>query len=147
MEALDGPGSEEIAVEVPLEALLDAGSQHLNRDGLERPVRATHFGLMHLRDRGGGDRRTELDVELVDRRAQSLLDRFPRLALREGRQAVLEGGKIAGQLAADDVVAGGEELPELDVGWPERGERLGKFRFAGVLSNAVLAQRRRHARE
>ncbi len=47
--------------------------------------------------------------------------------LREGRQAVLEGGEIAGELAADDVVAGGEELAELDVGGPERGERFGEL--------------------
>src|SRR3990170_221655 len=120
MEALDRPGREEIAVEVPLEALLDAGPEHLDRDGLEPSVGPAQFGLMHLRDRGGGDRRPELGVELVDGRAQSLLDRFLCLALREGRQAVLEGGKIAGQLTADDVVAGGEELAELDVGGPER---------------------------
>ncbi len=82
--------------------------------------------LVHLRDRGGGDRRPELGVKLVDRRAERLLDRRARLALREGRQAILEGGQIAGELAADDVVAGGEELAELDVGRPERGERFGE---------------------
>ncbi len=147
MEALDHPGREEIAVEVPLEALLDAGSEHLDRDRLERAVGPAHFRLMHLSDRGGGDRRPELGVKRVDRRAQRLLDRGACLALREGRQAVLEGGEIARQLAADDVVAGGEELAELDVGRPERGERLGELRLVAVLSGPVLAERRRHAGE
>ena len=45
--------------------------------------------------------------------------------------------QIAGQLAADDVVAGGEELAELDVGRPERGQRFGQPRLVAV-AGAVL---------
>ena len=61
---------------------------------------------------------------LIDGRFELRLDGLHRLALRERRQAVLERGEIAGELAADDVVAGGEELTELDVGRPKRGECL-----------------------
>ena len=124
MEALDHARGEEIAVEVLLEALLDAGAQHLDCNRLERAIRHPHLGLMHLRDRGRRHRRAELGVERVDGRAQRLLDRGARLALRERRQPVLKRGEIAGKLAADDVVAGRQELAELDVRRPKRGERV-----------------------
>ena len=58
-----------------------------------------------------------------------LLDGGARLALRERRQAVLQRGEIAGKLAADEVVAGGEKLAELDVGRAERGQRFGELRL------------------
>ena len=78
---------------------------------------------MHLRDRGRRHWRAELGKQRVDRRFERLLDGLARLVLREGRQAILERSEIGGKLAADDVVAGGEELAELDVGGAERGER------------------------
>ena len=78
---------------------------------------------MHLRDRGRRHRRAELGKQRVDRRFERVLDGLSRLFLRKRRQAILERGEIGGELAADDVVAGGEELAELDVGGAERGER------------------------
>ena len=148
MEALDHAGGEEVAVEIAVEALLDAGAQHLDGDRLQRAVRHPHLGLVHLGDRGGGDRRSELGEQRIDGRAERLLDRLPRFALREGRQAVLQRGEIGGELAADDVVAGGEELAELDVGRPERGERGRQLAPRCRPSPcAVLAERRGHAAE
>ena len=123
MEALDHARGEEIRVEVLVEALLDAGAQHLDGDWLQRAVWLAHRGLMHLRDRGCGHRRAELGKQRVDGRFERIFDGLSRLVLREGRQAILERGEIGGELAADDVVAGGEELAELDVGRPKRGER------------------------
>ena len=84
MEALDHARGEEIAVEVPLEALLDAGPQHLDGDRLQLAVGPAQLRLVHLGDRGGGDRRPELGVELVDRRAERLLDRRPASACEKG---------------------------------------------------------------
>ena len=147
MESLDHARGEDVGVEVPLETLLDAGPQHLDGDRLERAVRHPHLGLMHLRDRGGGDGGAELGIERVDGRTQRLLDRRARLGLRERRQAVLQRGEIAGQLAADDVVARREKLAELDVGGPERGQRVGELRLVRALGSAVLAERRGDAGE
>ena len=123
MEALDHARGEEIRVEVLVEALLDAGAQHLHRHWLERAVRLAHRRFMHLRDRGRRHGRAELGKQRVDRRLERVLDGLARLVLRKRRQAILERGEIGGELAADDVVAGGEELAELDVGGAERGER------------------------
>src|SRR5262245_30010474 len=147
MEALDHSRGKEITVEVLLEALLDAGPEHLDRDRGERAILVANLRLVHLGDRCRGDGRTELGIDLLDRRAERLFDRRPRLALREWRQAVLERGEIAGELAADDVVARGEELSELDVGRPERGERIGELGFVAARPGAVLAERRRDPRE
>ena len=102
---------------------------------------------MHLRDRGGRHGRAELGEELVDRSVKRLLDRLARLGLREGRQAVLKCREVAGKLAPDDVVAGGEELAELDVGGAERGERLRESRLVARLARPVLAKGCSHAAE
>ena len=67
MEALDHARGEEIAVEIPLEALLDAGPEHLDGDGLQDTIRHPHLGLVHLGDRGCGNGRSEFGVELIDR--------------------------------------------------------------------------------
>ena len=106
---------------------------------------------MHLGDRGCGDRRPELGEQRVDGGFERVFDRLSRFVLREGRQAVLERREIGGELAADDVVAGGEELAELDVGRPKRGERRGQPRLVGHVVACpiclVFAERRGHAAE
>src|SRR5262249_37788188 len=86
---------------------------------------------MHLSDRGGCDRRPEFGEQRGDRRFQRVFNRLSRFVLREGRESVLQGGEIGRKLAADDVVAGGEELAEFDVGRPERSERSGQPRLVG----------------
>jgi hypothetical protein len=45
-------------LQVGAKAPLDVGTQHLDRDRLAA-VRGRNLGAMHLRDRGGGDRRAE----------------------------------------------------------------------------------------
>src|SRR3979490_763038 len=109
MQALDHAGGEEIAVEVALEALLDARSEHLYRHRLERPVELAHLRLMHLGDRGGSDRGAKLHVKRVDGASQRLLDRLPRLGLRKGRETILKRRENGGALAPAGGVAGCEE--------------------------------------
>ncbi len=138
MQPLDHAGGEEVAVEVLLEALLDVGPEHLDGHRPQPTAGLADGGLMHLRDGGGRYRRTEFGEELFDGGVQRLLDGLPRLGLRERGQAVLQGGKVGGELAADDVVAGGEKLPELDVGGTKGGERGGEPRLvAGRLALAL----------
>ena len=57
------------------------GRKHLDRDRLQRAVSRSHLGLVHLGDRGGGDRGSELGEQRVDGGAERLLDRFPRLVV------------------------------------------------------------------
>ena len=151
MKPLDHAGGEEIRIEVLVEALLDAWAQHLDGDWLHRAAWLAHGGLMHLGDRGCSDRRTELREQRGDGPFERVFDRLSRFVLRERRQAVLQRGEIGRELAADDVVAGGEELAELDVGRPKRGERGGQSRLIGHFVACpiclVFAERRGHAAE
>ena len=118
-------GKEE-RVEIGLEAALDAGPQHLHRHRLARAV-GLDLGAMHLRDRGGGDRRAR---SWRRRRCSGLPkrgdDRALRLGLRERRHLVLQALEIARDRHADHVRPRRQELAELDVGRPEPGERGGK---------------------
>ena len=61
-QILGVPRGEGEGAEIGMETLLDAGPQHFDRDGA-RLVCGLDLGLdrraMHLRDRGGGDRRAE----------------------------------------------------------------------------------------
>ena len=123
------------------------GRSTLTATGLSVPSGTRSLALCTCAIEAAATGRAELGIERVDGRAQRLLDRRARLSLREGRQAVLKGRKVAGELAADDVVAGGEELTELDVRRPERGERVGELRLVGVVGGAVLAERRGDAGE
>ncbi len=89
-DALDQAGGEEIAVEVALEALLDAGPQDLDGDGAALPVLADGDGLVHLGDGGGRDRRAELREMIFELAAKRLFDRAARFRHAERRQAVLQ---------------------------------------------------------
>ena len=71
----------------------------------------------------------------------SVLDRGARLLHREGRQLVLQHRELGGELGADDVGAGREELAELDVGGAERGERAQDRRLARVARVAEPLER------
>src|SRR5262245_21228968 len=115
MKPLDHARGKEIRVEVLVKTLLDAWAQHLDGDWLQRAARLAHAGLMHLGDRGGCDRRSEFGEQRGDRRFQRVFNRLSRFVLREGREAVLQGGEIGRKLAADDVIAGGEELDRKSV--------------------------------
>ena len=52
------PRGEGEGAEIGVETLFDAGPQHLDGN-VTRPVRGLDRGAMHLRNRGGGDRRAE----------------------------------------------------------------------------------------
>ena len=124
MEALDLAGGEEVAVEIAAEAPLDAGAQDLHRHVAAHAI-VDDDGLVHLGDGGRRHRRPELGEVVLQPAAQRLLDGLARLPHREGRQLVLQVAQIAGELRPDQVGAGGEELPELDVAGAEAGERAG----------------------
>ena len=111
--------------EIDAEAPLDIGPQHLHGDGLAALGR-DDLGAMHLRDRGRGDRRAERRVGLRQRLAQRGDDHRLGLGLRERRHLVLQRFQIARQRHADDVGPRRQELPELDVGRPELGQRGGE---------------------
>ncbi len=78
---------------------------------------------MHLRDRGGGDRRAEAREHVLERTLQRARDRGFRFGLRKRRQAILEAFQIARHDDADDVGTRGQKLPELEIGWAHPGQR------------------------
>ena len=145
MEALDLAGGEEVAVEVAAEAPLDAGAQDFHRHV------AAHAGvdrdrLVHLGDGGGRNGRAELGEVILEPAAQRLLDGFACFPHREGRQLVLQVAEVAGELGADEIGAGGEELAELDVAGPQAGQRAGdapSFRLADAEGPGQRADRQR----
>ena len=103
-------------LQVDLHGLGDAGALHLDGDGgavrQRRPV--------DLPDAGGGDGRgVELDEELLDRRAQLLLDAGAHLLPGHGGHVVLQLGQLDGQVGRDEVATGGEDLAHLDEGRAE----------------------------
>ncbi|MCY1239047.1 hypothetical protein D9M72_518190 [compost metagenome] len=104
------------------ETLAHAGADDLDRDLFGLAV-AKHDGRMHLRDRGGRHRFGELGVEVLDLAAERTFDCGLRLALREGRHAVLQERQVGRELCADDIRARRQELTDLDIGGPEAGDR------------------------
>ena len=84
---------------------------------------AFDLAAMHLRDRGGGDRRTEARKRLRDRAFERGRDHGLGLALRKRRQTVLQAFEVARHHDADDVGTGGEELPKLEISGSKPGQR------------------------
>ncbi len=114
VHALDQASREPVAVEVALEALLDVGTEDLDRDDAALAL-LDHDGLVDLRDRGRRDGRAEFDEMVLELAAKGRLYGAARFRHAEGRHAVLQVAQVAGQLGADDVGARGQELAELDV--------------------------------
>ena len=136
--------------EVAAEARGDIGPQHLHRDGGAHAV-ALGLAAMNLRDRGGGDRRTEARKRLRYRAFQRLRDDGFGLGLRERRQPVLQAFQVARHHDADHVGPGGEKLPEFQIGRTQPRQRARQPRAgfgAGALDDAGEPQRelsgRRH---
>ena len=121
VEALDLARGEEIAVEIVLELLLDAGPQHLDGHVAAHAV-VDHHRLVHLGDGGRGNGRAELGEMILQLAAELLLDGLAGLGHGEGRQPVLQVPQIAGELRPDQIGTGGEELAELDVAGAEAGD-------------------------
>ena len=82
-EELDHAGGEVEGVDVAQERALDAGAQHLDRDGL---AGGAQRGAVDLGERGGGDRRLEVGEDRVERLAELELD-GARAPPRSGRAA------------------------------------------------------------
>ena len=138
--ALDLAGGEDESVEVAAEALLDAGAQDLHGHVAAHAV-VDGDGLVHLGDGGGGDGRAERGEVVLQPAAQLLLDCRACLLHRERRQLVLQMAEVAGQLGADQVGAGGEELAELDVAGPQAGQRAGDAPLLGLADAERPGQR------
>ena len=117
--ALDEPRREEEALEIGIEPSLDAGPQDLDRH------LATIRGpaLVDLRDRRGGDWRTDMREQARRRSAEGVLDLGQCKRGREGRQAILQARELLRLPGADQVGPRGEELPELDVARTQGRER------------------------
>ena len=125
-QALGLARGEEKRVEIDLEAPLDAGPQHLDRDGAAAAV-GHDLGAMHLRDRGGGDRRAEAREQLASAACRT------RLRPRASASACGNGAILSCRLSrsrasrgADHVRPRRQELAELHVGGPEPGQRGGE---------------------
>ena len=125
------PRGEGEGAEIGVEALFDAGPQHFDRDGA-RPVRSLDRGAMHLRDRGGGDRRAETRKHRFERLAERGGDRRFGLSLRERRHLVLQPLEILGERRADHVRPRRQELAEFDVARAEPGQRRRQARVRGA---------------
>ena len=133
-------------VEIGLEAALDARPQHLHGDRPARAAGVSELGAMHLRDRGGGDRRAERGEE---RRAAACRRRAAiarlGLGLRERRHLVLQALEVARERDADHVRARRQELAELHIGRTEPGQRGGQP-VGGDLAGRPLDQPRQRER-
>ena len=109
-------------VEIGLEAPLDAGPQHLDRDRL--PV--GHLRLVHLRDRGGRDRRAERREQFAQRLPSAAATAASASACGNGAILSCSDFEIARERRPDDVGTRREELAELHIGRPEPRQRGGK---------------------
>jgi hypothetical protein len=147
MEPLHLPRGEIEGAEVAAEAGLHAGAQDLHRDRFQTAVGLADGGLVHLGDGRGRHRLAEAGIERVRLRAEAFANGAPRLLHREGRQPVLQPGERGGKVRADDVAARGEELAQLDVARPERGQRPGEPLGLPVLPARALETRRHPAEQ
>ena len=128
MEALDLPGGELVGGKVAAKPLLNAWAQDFDGD-VAAALAIEHHRLVHLRDRGRGDGGAELGEMVLNRATQGVGHRHARLGDGERWQLVLQVPQVPGELGADQIGAGGQELPELDVAWTEAGERFGHARL------------------
>ncbi len=122
-------------VEIDAESPFDAGPQDLHGHRLALAAFADDFGAVHLRDRGGGDRRPEARIDRIERLLERLGDHRLGLLLAEGRHLVLQHFEVAGDVRADDVGPRSEELTELDVSGSE--PRQGRAETAGAVAGAA----------
>ena len=109
------------------------GRSTLTATGMSHAV-AFDLAAMHLRDRGGRDRRPEAGKSLRDRAFQRGRDRRFGLGLRKRRQPVLQRFEIARHHDADHVGPRREELAELEIGrtHPFQRARQPRSRFGAA---------------
>ena len=145
IDPLDDAGAGIESVEVAPETLPMPGRSTLTATCL-RPVLGDDPGLVDLRDRRRGDRRGERREQHVDRLAERLLDRRPRLRLGKRLDLVVQPAERVGDLGADDVGPGREELAELDVGGAEPVDGAGQA-FGLAVDLLALDQPRQPERQ
>ena len=109
-----------------------------------RPSGPRHHGLVHLRDRGGGDRLGEAARTRASTGRPSVASTMARAsAVGKGGISSFSRAERVGHSAADDVGPRGEELAELDVGRAEPVQRVGQAAAAlGRVEAARLEQPR-----
>ena len=100
------------------------GPQHLDRDLAPSVV----AGEMHLGDRRRGDRRSRRTTRTARRAAARIRPRSARRASLAGkrRQPVLQPRQIGGDLLAEQIGAGRQDLAELDEARAQLAERRGE---------------------
>ncbi|MNE31555.1 hypothetical protein D3C80_1251310 [compost metagenome] len=98
---------------------------------------------MRLRQRSGGDRLAQIAEQALDRTAQRALDLGAGFGQGEGRQLVLQPAQILGELDAEDVGAGGQDLTQLDGHGAEVFEGL-PHALAGATGAVLAAGRQLH---
>ena len=108
--------------QIERELSFDARPQHFHRN-LAHALLILRLGDMHLRDGRGGDRLAERHKQLVDASAQRLLDDRDGLVAAERLHPILQRGQRIGDLAADDVGARRQKLPELHIGGADLRQR------------------------
>ena len=112
-------------VEIDLETAVDAGTDDFHGDRLAA-IGRIDLGLVHLRNRGGGDGGAEAGVDDIHRLVESGDDHGFRLSLRKRRHLVLQAFEIVRDRSADDIRPRRHELAELDVSRSELGQRGGE---------------------
>ena len=122
--ALDEAGEPEEEVDVAREGGGDAGAQDLDRDLLA----VGGDGEMDLGDRGGGDRHVLEGGEEALRSARPNSASTMARAASPGkrRQTILQLRQVGGDLLAEEIGAGRQELAELDEAGAERVQRRGE---------------------
>ena len=131
---LDHRGGEIEGIDVFAEGAFDAGAKDFDCNLF---AGVTQGGFVHLRDRGGGDRRTEIVEKLSDAHAKLVCDHALGIVAREGGQFVLQHAQLLGHFLAHHVGAGRKDLAELDVSWSQCSDRAGDGGHGGI---ALVAQ-------
>ena len=145
-QVLGVAGDKGEGLEIDLEALLDARPQHLHRDRAAAAI-GRDLGAMHLRDRGGRDRRAERREQ---RRTAAARTR-PRSCARPRPAGTAPSCPAAFEVArqhdADHVRPRRQELAELHVGGTEpgqgRGQPIGRDACSPAARSAAPARKRR----
>ena len=116
----DQTGRQIKRVNIALERPHDPGAQHLDRDILARRGNARAVNLCDGRRR---DRLGKAGKQRIDRLFQLIGHHRAGLFQRKRRQLVLQIPQLVGQIEADNIGPCRQDLPELDIGRPQRRDR------------------------
>jgi len=141
MGSLAQPGQPAEQVEVAGEGAGDPGRKTLTATSRLRSL--PQNGPARSRPRATGFRRTRQTGVRASRELG--LDQGARLAPGKGRQAILQQRQILGDLVAQEIGAGRQDLAELDEARPELGEGGGQPLARAAVWGATRRCRRRRA--